>query len=345
MILLLLFALTTLVGMISFLHIVYVIKISDHPYMNKNWFHVKIVEWVWSIPYRKWTNVCPYSWAMLGTMVALPLLAFIMGIRDLFVHIFLPWWEDIGDRYDNWCKKREKEYYEKLKNNINSSSQNNSWDDKLLKYLDKIWGDDLENDDVDTGKMARLYYYNESDPIYRMLYYNYTREELAELKRRSREKLAEYHQKLEEEERKKQEIANKSRKHITKLAKGGKLLGKGMGVIFAGFITYWVVMGCLWLAQNVDWSGFWMILAKVLVTLVVVVALASIVYNIYKFCVHLWCRYGKYCIPCERRRNAIVKYLGYILIPYKWIGDKTVLFIEILQAAADDTECPRADWE
>ncbi len=321
--------------------------IKDVFKLKKNSWHTKLMKRIWGYETNDFTNMCPYFWLSIINVIIVPFFFFGIGFYKVILFCGKPFLWILDqiiksiDKHDQECRDR-----------------NQLWIDEQLVIIKK---------EIAEGKLTdalrRMYENkdtsNKSNKKYENLYWN--------LHWRDREFIEEFWFKERKERRvqksleevKKATVIKTSRQEIAQYTKYTKIIGKVIVVSLIAVLAYFLLWG-LWTVlslffiwvTSLGWKGiinfiaFWSMTAGIVVLLGII--LVELVKVLGKGFYWLACKYGTYCIPCEKRRNKIANFFSSIFTPigkgFIWFFTGIITLWEIAVAMKQDN-CPGIDWE
>lgn len=116
-------------------------------------------------------------------------------------------------------------------------------------------------------------------------------------------------------------------------------------------VAYFIYKFLVWFWQlllSVNWHLVYDYIMYGIAVAAVVAMFFGSIYLVLRFLVFLACKYGSYCIPCEKRREAIKKVLSYPFIVIwsglKWVGSGLVTLYNVIMVLKDNN-CPGIEWK
>ena len=330
--------------------------IADIFVLRKNSWHARLMKWTWGYEYWEFRNMCPYFWLSVFNcvfIIPIGILKFMKRIGVSFLGLIDDWQADYNAR----CQYRELEARRKLQREFEKMYEKEELDKEDVTMLQK----------AHKSEYGSVYYKAYSSVSYDI------REKLNTLLDRIEAKLwDEKYEKMlavKEAELKRQmkikdltkPLKENSAVAIAQLTLAVKFILK----LFAGGIAlgglYLGYRGVL-IAMTWDWRMIGVKTAAIIVLSIGIVALLGLSYIIVRWLIigvaWLVCKWGPYCIPCERKRismwygiKSIFRFLRVFLFPFEvlwnilkaiWSGLK--LLWEII-VAMKQNNCPGIEWK
>ncbi len=296
--------------------------IKDTFVFSKNSWHMKLMTWIWGYTTQDFRNMCPYFWlSVFNILFIIPIVVVkLLGKGFGYLFDFISY---LIDTYSEYCTAKEQ-----------------AWVQEMLAEVKK----DLNAKKADSPILEKLYNYEVGDNKVPKKY----RELLYQLGRKQRSTL--YNLGVESVLSKRATESAKPKTNsqaIAKLTVYIKLAVKILvyiGLAVGAFYLVKFVIYLFSLTANIDWykvAHLFTILGECLLGLIIGVIVSVL---IVKFVQYLGCKFGKYCVPCERKRNKInsfFQFLGRVLVlPIKGI----IYIVEVIIALKKDN-CPGIEWK
>jgi hypothetical protein len=298
--------------------------IKDTFTFSKNSWHIRLMKWIWDYDHRNFRNMCPYFWlTVFNVIFFVPIAAFKIFVAILrFVGYLL---DKVYTPFERYCEKREYDWIEKMSQQIKNEAESGL---SLDEYYDKLY----------LKKSSSRFY-----KLYSKLPWE-IREKIDEDKQHK-----EYLKRVESREQQQfRSINHKSREQkIGELTVYIKKVVWILGVALAGAVLWLLGKFVMW-TFTWPWSKIGDFSLKVLMCVGVFLIGAGVAFLLSKLVSFLWCRLGKYCIPCESRRSkfgAFFTAIGRGIVNFFCsIGRGTVFIVELIIAIKKEN-CPGLEWK
>lgn len=341
--------------------------IKDVFIFKKNSWHVKLMNWTWGFKHYDFRNMCPYFWLsvfniFLGWYTVLPVRQF-----GKLVMSIISYFQDKMNEYEQDCQRKDEEYRNQLREQLREialdpkKAEGTIWEDYFLynKAPEGVSHKKLGSSVLKAIHSSR--YMHEFDIVFDHF----------------ESKWNSIFQQKEKENREKEDkkeaivhiVKAETSKKIAKITNTTKSITGVLMYGIGGLLAYF----CVWLASKMYKISFdinWVIILEVAIVIFLILLCIGIGILIVKSIQFLWCRYGKYCIPCEERREAIGNFLliilaiiifpfinvfgeiradgkpkpGFLIIPFIWLWKGIVLLWELLIAMKAEN-CPGLEWK
>lgn len=309
--------------------------------LRKDAWHAKLMKAIWGYNFYDFSNFCPYFWLTLFNILITPTFGIIIGLRWFFSKLIR--FIRVGlEAIDAYCTTREE-----------------AW---LLKHREQLMRE------LETGKGSLL------DELYKHIFFFHDGEKfIARTEARVLYNKGLNFQEQElvaawaDQERLRRITLEREEKAPTKTSSNKQVIGKivvvlkpimKVVIVLIGVaICYFAALGLIWLYNNtsVNWykilAGFITILLCVIGVALIIGLLMLLGYSLKS----LWCKYGEYCIPCKQRRESLLKWMSYLVLPvvyvakgFYYIGVSLVRATKFCWAvfrAMKEENCPAIEWE
>ncbi len=287
---------------------------------------MQLIKWVWGFEYYNFRNMCPYFWLTVFTVVFIPIIALLKGIKYLFIKT-LDGISNLVDKWNNYCDKKQQVYYkdfvEKLKADV-AKGLTTETTNKFLRWYN-----------IRRGKSNKFYHaiqYLDGDSAYIMI--DTIENSLPKPEYTYVEKKPKTNSQI-----------------IGKLTILIKWVFKILAVVLAIIILFYAYKFVVWLTIA-DWKPFYKIvknLGIILLWIIGCVLSGGLFVLLLGFIgKRIACYFNEYCAPCEARKEKLFKFiqsvLHYISLPFVYLWKGLVFCFDIIVALKKDN-CPGLNWE
>lgn len=306
--------------------------------LNPKAWHMKLMTWMWGLNQHDFSHMCNYFWlSVLNVVILIPyvVIRLIGYIFNLIRRALGSGWE----LYENYCTRKEEEWLNAAIERAKKEYKEGKYD--LVRQLaDKFARDYKSKKQIVSRKDIKLYdhliRWNGHDDFYS---YNYSKfYEIRGNKIESLEKIKESKKTTESIERKKK---------VAKMAIYAKSILQFIAIFVGLFLLYLLYRFVVFLT-TVNWGQVFYYSAFTILVIIAVAAAIFLLYALFQSARFIVCKYGSYCIPCERRREKVSKFFrttGKVLsYPFVKFGNGVILLVDII-IELKKNHCPAIEWK
>ncbi len=368
--------------------------IKDVFTFKKDSWHMSLMTYIWGYKYYDFRNMCPYFWlsvfnVLIAAIPVITIKTFWLLLKLLRKKVLLLL-DTISNVYDDYCYRQDEIWREKIRAEVAASIANPKEGDILDKWIrnaklrksNPFWIKmdskliNLIDNFIDWNDRQTSFSMKTDEPHNVVIAHS----ELQKLfnERKDRWEAIEHEAKKKKKEREEQEYLAKAARAkrigqlTTKIKASAKWIAAGL-LLFASYWLFKLVKLIVVIVSNWNWSQIIIstlfVLKIAIIAIFAVIAAAIICFILAKTIKFLWCKYGKYCTPCEERKNVLAKFFIHIIaiILYLFVniyptrydqpvapGPISLFFIwcwrgirefwSILMALKKDN-CPAIEWE
>lgn len=330
--------------------------------LKKNSWHTKLMKFIWNYNYTDFPNMCPYFWLTVFNCLLVIVGCIPYGIYRIFKPLFITisnTTSDISSGFEQYCQDRKKNWLDNFVNSLLSE------DPSSFEKLEK------------DGKLANNARF-ESQILYYARYTSYNRSELSGFDKETLDKIftlrenfkrwdalqeVKRHQRelFLSKQRNREQIAKQEaierRKKIGQITVKLKFLFKIIGGLMAagsiyllGFFFYKIG---IWLF-GLNYTALLPVLLKMTIIVVSAFTIVGFVFLLVKSIRFLSCKFGKYCIPCENRRNKLNNFFKWLFIDNLVMNNLYKLSLYLVNGIKEffaiikmlyKNNCPGIHWE
>lgn len=314
--------------------------IKDTFYFSKNSWHMNLMSWIWGYKPNNFRNMGTCFWLSVFNVVFIIPIIVIKIVISLII-LLGDFISRQRDRYMDYCDRKEQEYintvYAQIKKDIKEGTVSEDFK-KLSLAMYSI------------GKTNKLW----RDVLSRM-----SRKERASFDTQGESVLDDYYRNRRQEEKKKAQkvaaiknnpVVKTTEQIIGKIIPVIKLLFKVLGIGLIGWIGYLLYRLGVYMSIHMDFHKLGHILGLIGIAIIIIAAIITIIALICMGIKALACRFGDYCIPCEKRRVQLMRFFSfigkifYIFYPIIWLIKGLIFLWEIAVALKKDN-CPALVWK
>ncbi len=339
--------------------------IADIFILKKNSWHAKLMHWIWNYHYWEFRNMCPYFWLTVFNCVFIIPIAIVKITQKVCISlagVIDDWQADYRARCEYKEEQARRQFVKELEQLQDYTDFSSVPKDKL-ELLKKARDNNNRMDDR---------FHDPRAIAFRSINYDLRRKFEGWLDDFDDLLWNQEHEKRKikkEEDRKRKEKINalltpvkqnsaKAISQLTILVKFVLKLTAGAILVGIGYLIYLGVQ----FAANWNWPKIGLYAIASILAAAIIILAGIIIFLICRwiviFIAYLVCRYGPYCIPCERRRtklyNGFITFLDYVLVLFYpfvvlwnilkalWSGLKLLWQVIV---ALKQNNCPGIEWK
>lgn len=313
--------------------------IKENFTFSKNAWHMKLMAWIWGYKPSNFRNMCPYFWFTVFNVVfivpiviiKLLVIGFIWAVDRL---------SDLTSTYQDYCENKQEAWADKVYQQIKQDLKNDTVSEefKNISLEHTGWGSKIK-----IYKKFSYWVISKLTPKEREIFNPMAHSIRVEA-------LNEYMEESTPKPPKDNPIKRTTEQIIAKFLPTIKVVLGVVGIGVVLYAAYWIYRLLAYINEHIIWHKFWLVVECIILAVIGIAIIIATVVLLFSGISALWCKYGKFCTPCEKRKAQLVilfrslAKVFYIFYPIVWLIKGTIFIWEILVALKRDN-CPGLIWK